>query len=165
MLASNPSDYEAYKMYQIVLDEIRKNNVETNKDTPSGIYTYGVDWSLSYARLLLELSKLTEVNDDEKMKRKTEAQDIIRKVGNENIVNNPRGSFIGRSGAYSRLSNTLGFIETVTLLGGESLREHQTIIDQMTRWVMDQKSKDGSWGSTYDTLSVIKSITATEKLT
>lgn len=165
VLASNPSDYEAYKMYQIVLREIEKNNAETNKDTTTGIYAYGVDWSLSYARLLLELSSLTEVNDAEKMKLKSEAQDIIRKVGNENIVNNPRGSFIGRSGAYSRLSNTLGFIETVTLLGGETLREHQTVIDQMTRWVMDQKSKDGSWGSTYDTVSVIKSITATEKLT
>ena len=53
----------------------------------------------------------------------------------------------------------------MTLIGGKILTEHQDILDQMSRWVMSQKSKDGSWGSTLDTTSVIRAITNIERST
>ena len=92
------------------------------------------------------------------------AKVIVRQIANEAIVTNPRGSFIGRSGAYTRLPNTLAFVEIVNMLGGDILSENQTILDQMNRWIISQKKSDGSWGSTADTLAVIRTITTTERI-
>ena len=53
----------------------------------------------------------------------------------------------------------------MTSLGGNALIEHQTLLDQMTRWIMSEKQSDGSWGSTLDTTTVIRAITTLERST
>ncbi len=154
VLDAVPDDYEAYKMYQILSAEMK--NTDKNPDS-------GTDFSLAHARLLVELSKLTWVRENDRKSLLTKAIEIIKKVGNENIVMNPRWAFIGRSESSSRLSNTLSFVEGVTRIGGDTLIEYQTLLDQMSRWIMSQKARDGSWGSTLDTTSVIRSITEIER--
>lgn len=93
----------------------------------------------------------------------TKAKILVRQVASEAIVTNPRGSFIGRSGASDRLPNTLAYVEIVNMIGDDLLSENQTMLDQMNRWIISQKQRDGSWGSTANTLGVIRTITSTER--
>ncbi len=104
------------------------------------------------------------MSNAEKQSLNEKSRTLVRQVANEDIVTNPRGSFIGRSDAYTRLPNTLAFVEIVNMLGSDILSENQTILDQMNRWIISQKQRDGSWGSTADTLAVIRTITSTERL-
>ena len=65
----------------------------------------------------------------------------------------------------SRLSYTLLFSEIVTHIGGKTLADSRTLLDQMSRWIMAQKKSDGSWGSTLDTSRVIRAMASMERIT
>ena len=56
VLDSNQDDYEAYKMYQILLDDYKKENVGSNLASTDSVYQYGTHWSLSHAQLILRLA-------------------------------------------------------------------------------------------------------------
>jgi hypothetical protein len=53
----------------------------------------------------------------------------------------------------------------ITLLGDKAIKENEAFLDQMGRWIISQKQSDGSWGSTLDTMSVVRSVTAMERAT
>lgn len=50
-------------------------------------------------------------------------------------------------------------------MGPTTMKEYGQITDQMERWIISQKQKDGSFGSTADTSSVVRSLAHTMQAT
>lgn len=152
-------------MFQVLVSDTKNMANGWDLNNTQEIYDRGVDFSLSHAHLLVKLATLTAVTEKDKKSLLNQAKNTVKKISSEGVVINPRGSFIGRTDASSRLTNTLSFVELATLLGGDTLSENRTVLDQMSRWIMSQKKKDGSFGSTLDTMDVIRSITSVERST
>ncbi len=152
-------------MYQVLVQDAKNRNPSIDLRSEEVISIQGVDFSLAHADLLIRLAALTRISGQEKSTLLIQAKSIIKRIVDENVVVNPRGAFIGRSESSSRLSNTLAFIDVIIRIGGPDALQYQTILDQMTRWVMSEKKLDGSWGSTADTTAVVRSITGRERMT
>ena len=145
MLDAISDDYEAYKMYQVLVQDAKNRDPSLDLRSEKTLGTQGVDFSLVQADLLIRLASLTRISAEEKSNLLTQAKSMMKRIADENVVINPRGAFIGRSGTASRLSNTLTFINLIIRIGGSDALQYQTILDHMTRWVMSEKMLDGSW--------------------
>ncbi len=44
------------------------------------------------------------------------------------------------------------------MMGPAILKEYELILEQMQRWMISEKQKDGSFGSTADTSNVVRSL-------
>lgn len=86
------------------------------------------------------------------------ANEQIKSIASNGLVYNPRGAFLGSSGVGSRLEATTRFLETLSIMGPTTLKEYEQITDQMQRWIISEKQKDGSFGSTADTSDVVRSL-------
>ncbi len=142
ILSFSPNDYEVYKMWKLL----------TLKNEDASI-------KLQNALVMSKLAKLKDLADTEKKDLITGAQKKLDEVISEELVFTPRGSFIGRTLTSTRLLNTALFLETVSTLWIDTVKDSETIIDNINRWMIAQK-KDGSFGSTQDTLCVIRAFTA-----
>ena len=60
---------------------------------------------------------------------------------------------------------TTRFVETLSILGPATMKEYAQITDQMERWILSQKQKDGSFGSTADTSEVVRSLAQVMRVT
>ncbi|MDD2908711.1 MAG: MG2 domain-containing protein [Candidatus Gracilibacteria bacterium] len=141
ILTKDPSDYEAYKMYKLI---------DTKNDELS--------FKINELSVISKLLNNKNISDKDKTTLKTEAISLTNKVIGEYIVYNPRGAFLGKDSFNSRILNTSEFIGAVSDIGLDNFKDVGQIIDNMNRWIISQK-KDGSFGSTQETIQVIKNMT------
>jgi hypothetical protein len=76
-LAYNPNDYEAYKMYKLL--DLSKNNNSLN---------------LEKVKLIAKLTRLKDIPKEEKDNLLKEAEKIVNKIISEELVFNPKGSYL-----------------------------------------------------------------------
>ena len=108
--------------------------------------------------MLAKILRITAIGKDEKDGLQKLANEQIKNITSNGLVYNPRGAFLGSSGAGSRLDATTRFIETLSIMGPTTMKEYEQITDQMERWIIGEKEKDGSFGSTADTSNVVRSL-------
>lgn len=151
ILNNASQDYEAYKMYKLLpttaTGEI-DNLAQVNR-----------------TRVLAKLLRINAISQQEKDSLTTLANEQIKNIASNGLAYNPRGAFLGGSGAESRLEATTRFLEALSIMGPSTLKEYGQITDQMERWIISQKQKDGSFGSTADTSNVVRSLTHTMRAT
>ncbi len=141
ILDANTQDYEAYKMYKLLSFKAPDNLATVNQ-----------------SRVLAKLMRINAITKAEKDGLKKTLNDQVKYLASNALVYNPRGAFLGSVGAGSRIEVTTRFIETLALMGPATVKEYGQIIDNMERWIIGEKKKDGSFGSTADTSSVIRSL-------
>jgi hypothetical protein len=141
ILDNSSQDYEAYKMYKLLSFEKTDSLTQVNR-----------------VRVLAKILRITAIGKDEKDGLQKLANEQIKNIASNGLVYNPRGAFLGSSGAGSRLDATTRFIETLSIMGPTTMKEYDQIIDQMERWIIGEKEKDGSFGSTADTSNVVRSL-------
>lgn len=141
ILDNTSQDYEAYKMYKLLTFEKADTLTQVNR-----------------TRVLAKLLRITALTKEEKDALTKLANEEIKNIASNGLVYNPRGAFLGSSLAGSRLDATTRFIETLSIMGPATMKEYEQITDQMERWIISQKQKDGSFGSTADTSGVVRSL-------
>lgn len=141
ILDNSSQDYEAYKMYKLLTFDKADSLTQVNR-----------------TRVLAKLLRITAITKDEKDGLQKLAAEQIKNITSNGLVYNPRGAFLGSSGVGSRLEATTRFLETLSIMGPTTLKEYEQIADQMQRWIISQKQKDGSFGSTADTSDVVRSL-------
>lgn len=141
ILDHTSQDYEAYKMYKLLSFDKADSLTQVNQ-----------------TRVLAKLLRITAISKDEKTSLTALANEQIKNIASNGLVYNPRGAFLGSSGAGSRLDATTRFIETLSIMGPNTMKEYEQITDQMERWIIGEKQKDGSFGSTADTSNVVRSL-------
>lgn len=141
ILDNASQDYEAYKMYKLLSFDRMDSLAQTNR-----------------VRVLAKLLRINAITGAERDALSKFAAEQIDSIVSNGLVYNSRGAFLGSSGAGSRLTVTARFLETLSIMGPATLKEYGQIIDQMERWVISQKQKDGSFGSTADTSGIVRSI-------
>lgn len=135
------TDYEVYKMWKLIDDNSNVNSIR-----------------LSKAKLLAKLLNVKWITTEEKTKLKQQSIDIVNKILTEELVFNPKWSYIGKDDYYSRITNTSKLLEIISILWKENFKDSDQIIENIIRWTISQK-KDWSFWSTQDTISVIRAIT------
>jgi len=148
ILDNNSQDYEAYKMYKLLSFEKMDTLIQVNR-----------------SRVLAKLLRINAITKEEKSGLKKLADEQIKNIASNGLVYNPRGAFLGSSGAGSRLDATTRFIEILSIMGPDTMKEYSQITDQMERWIISEKQKDGSFGSTADTSNVVRSLAHTMRAT
>lgn len=108
--------------------------------------------------MIAKLLRIAAITKDEKDSLQKLANEQIKNIASNGLVYNPRGALLGSAGVGSRLEATTRFLETLAIMGPTTLKEYEQITDQMQRWIISQKQKDGSFGSTADTSDVIRSL-------
>lgn len=141
ILDNNTQDYEAYKMYKLLTFKDGDNLSMVNQ-----------------SRVLAKLMRINAITKTEKDTLKKILDDQVKYLASNALVYNPRGAFLSSIGEGSRTDATTRFIETLALMGPATVKEYSQIIDNMERWIISEKKKDGSFGSTADTSSVIRSL-------
>jgi len=141
IISYTPNDYEAYKMWKL-LDFKNLNNSS----------------QLEKAKLISSLLKLTWLSPQEKEILSSQAQEILTKILNEELVFNPKWAYLWKNDYYSRLENTSLLLEVVSEIWLSKFDNISYIVDNINRWLISQK-EDWSFGSTQDNILVIKSIT------
>lgn len=141
ILDNDSQDYEAYKMYKLLTFK--------NSDNLSMV---------NQARVLAKLMRINTIAKTEKDALKKTLDDQVKHLASNALVYNPRGAFLSSIGEGSRLEVTTRFIETLALMGPTTMKEYEQIMDNMERWIISEKKKDGSFGSTADTSNVIRSL-------
>lgn len=141
ILEFDNSDYEAYKMYKL-LDFTTNNN----------------SLNLEKVKVIAKLIKIKSISSWEIKLLEKESKNIIDKIISEELVFNPKGSYLGKSSYYSRFRNTVSLLEAVSISWLEKFSDIEMILDNMNRWIIWQK-KDWSFGSTQDNISLIKAMT------
>ena len=141
ILDNSSQDYEAYKMYKLLSFDKADSLTQVNR-----------------VRVLAKILRITAIGKDEKDGLQKLANEQIKNITSNGLVYNPRGAFLGSSGAGSRLDATTRFIETLSIMGPTTMKEYEQITDQMERWIIGEKEKDGSFGSTADTSNVVRSL-------
>ncbi len=134
ILDNTPEDYEAYKMYKLLSFDGADSLTQVNR-----------------TRVLAKLLRINAIGKDEKDTLTKLANEQIKAITSNGLVYNSRGAFLGSSGVGSRLTATTRFLETLSIMGPATMKEYEQITDQMQRWIISQKQKDGSFGSTADT--------------
>lgn len=149
VLEYDQNDYDAYKMYQLLSADFEKSPNTT----------------LEHAEVLIKLLKSNSLEGERKTQLETLAKSMLEKIGSDNVVINPRWAFISNSESNTRLSSTLSFIRSIVSLDDKNLHAtYDVLLDQMSRWVLSQRLKDGSWWSTENTVDVIRTFTLFEKM-
>jgi hypothetical protein len=69
----------------------------------------------------------------------------------------PKTAHIGKYTTYGNALDTAYFLEASTY-APELITKNTVIYDALQRWIAEQK-KNGAWGSTQETIEVIKSLT------
>lgn len=110
------------------------------------------------ARVLVKLLRINALTKGEKDSLQKSAEDLVKSIVSDRLAYSPRGAFLGGSGAGSRLEATARFVEALSIMGPSILKEYGQIADQMQRWIIGQKQKDGSFGSTAETATVVRSL-------
>jgi len=141
ILEYNKLDYEAYKMYKL-LDFYKINN----------------SLNLEKVKLIAKLTRLKDIQKEEKDNLLKEAEKIVNKIISEELVFNPKGSYLWKTNYYSRFRNTVSLLEAISIIWLDKFKDIEKIIDNMNRWIISQK-KDWSFGSTADNIALIKAIT------
>ena len=141
ILDNSSQDYEAYKMYKLLSFDKADSLTQVNR-----------------TRVLAKLLRINAITKDEKDSLTKLANEQIKNIASNSLVYNPRGAFLGSSFAGSRLDATTRFIETLSIMGPSTMKEYEQITDQMERWIISEKQKDGSFGSTADTSNVVRSL-------
>ena len=141
ILDNASQDYEAYKMYKLLSFEKADSLTQVNR-----------------VRVLAKLLRMNAITKDERESLTKLASEQLKSIISNGLVYNPRGAFLGSSGAGSRLDATTRFIETLSIMGPTTMKEYEQVTDQMERWIIGEKQKDGSFGSTADTSNVIRSL-------
>jgi hypothetical protein len=81
---------------------------------------------------------------------------LLTEIINEELVMNPRTAYIGKKQGSSNISYTASLIEAMSY--APVFTEKNIVIHEaLQRWLVAQK-KNGSWGSTQDTVHVIKAL-------
>lgn len=141
VLDASPQDYEAYKMYKLLVFKDIDSFTRINK-----------------IRVEAKLMRINALSADEKSSLQKIALGQVQELVSNTLVYNPRGAFLGGSLEGSRLEATTRFLEVLSILGPTTMKEYAQIVDQMQRWIIGQKQKDGSFGSTADSSSVVRSL-------
>lgn len=141
ILDHTSQDYEAYKMYKLLSFDKADSLTQVNR-----------------TRVLAKLLRITAITKDERDTLTKLANEQIKNITSNRLVYNPRGAFLGSSGDGSRLDATTRFIETLSIMGPNTMKEYEQIVNQMERWIISEKQKDGSFGSTADTSNVVRSL-------
>jgi hypothetical protein len=139
LIAFDKNDYEAYKMYKLL-------KFDTNNED-----------RIAELSLLGKLSSVKSLKSLEKQEILTRAKTLVDLILSKEVVVNPRGSFLGKSGGASRLELTSRFVEAVSNLGLSNFGGIDQVIDGMNRWILSEK-KDGYFGSTQDTVIVLQAL-------
>jgi alpha-2-macroglobulin len=142
ILTYKKNDYEAYKMYTLL--DFKNPSVST---------------LLKKVKVIALLKDIPTLVTSQKEKLITEGQALLQTVQNEELVLNPKGAYIGRSTLYSRIQNTALFLENVALFWPKNFADQEVLVDNIQRWIMSQK-RDGSFGSTQDTIATIQAISS-----
>jgi hypothetical protein len=132
----NSKDKEASTMRELI-EPLTQDNINTTD-------------MLSKAILLGKLSA-------QKSDYKKDIAPIIAKVLNEQLVMEPKTAHIGKRTSSSNIPDTASLLEASSYVP-ELSTKYNTIYDALQRRIAEQK-KDGSRGSTQDTINVIKSLT------
>lgn len=148
ILDNSTQDYEAYKMYKLLSFDKIDSLSQVNR-----------------TRVLAKLLRVTAITKDERDVLAKSANEQIKSIVSDGLIYNPRGAFLGSSGVGTRLTATTRFIETLSIMGPTTLGEYGQITDQMERWIISQKQKDGSFGSTADTSNVVRSLAYVMRVT
>ena len=141
ILDYSSQDYEAYKMYKLLSFDKPDNLTQVNR-----------------VRVVAKLLRINSITKEEKSSLTAFANEQIKSIASNGLVYNPRGAFLGSAGEGTRLSATTRFLETLSIMGPATMKEYEQITDQMQRWIISEKKKDGSFGSTADTSEVIRSL-------
>lgn len=141
ILDNSSQDYEAYKMYKLLSFDKADSLTQVNR-----------------TRVLVKLLRINAISKGEKDSLQKLINEQVKSIASNGLVYNPRGAFLGSSGIGSRLTATTRFIETLSIMGPDTMKEYGQIVDQMERWIISQKQKDGSFGSTADTSDVVRSL-------
>lgn len=153
ILDNSSQDYEAYKMYKLL-----SFPATLTRGDAQGAGGFDSLTQVNRTRVLAKLLRITAITKDEKDSLRKLANEQIKSITSNGLVYNPRGAFLGSSGVGSRLEATTRFLETLSIMGPTTLKEYEQIADQMERWIISEKRKDGSFGSTADTSNVIRSF-------
>lgn len=108
--------------------------------------------------LLAKLSTSKAISATDKQTLKARADELMNKILSDEVVVNPRGSFLGKTGNLSRVEATSRFVAATALLGYQAREDVAPIVDNMNRWIVGEK-KNGYFGSTRDTAMVIRGLT------
>lgn len=141
ILDNSSQDYEAYKMYKLLSFEKSDNLTQVNR-----------------TRVIAKLLQINAITKEEKDTLTKLANEQLKSIASNGLAYSPRGAFLGSSGAGSRLDATTRLIETLSIMGPDTMKEYGQITDQMEHWIIGQKQKDGSFGSTADTSNVVRSL-------
>ena len=140
ILSFDDNDYEAYKMYKILNFTNINNAINLEK-----------------VKVIAKLIRLKQLSTLEKYNLKKEAKQIINNIISNELVFNPKWAYLAKNSYYTRLKNTTLFLEAVSEIWLDEFKDIDKIIDNVIRWIIWEK-KNGSFGSTLDNISVIKSI-------
>jgi uncharacterized protein YfaS (alpha-2-macroglobulin family) len=102
----------------------------------------------------LFLGKLSEQKESYKKVLNALLSDIIK----EDLVMNPRTAYIGKKSTERMVGNTAIFIEAMSF-SSEFREKYPAIADALQRRIVSQK-KNGLWGSTQDTVNVIRGVSS-----
>lgn len=109
----------------------------------------------SYARI----GAYSQLKDAEKALVAEESKKLYTNLLSNHAIIQPKTAFFGKTDAGSRSLSTARFIEASVLLGGSAISQgDREILDRMERFLISEKRPDGSFGSTYETSSVIASL-------
>ncbi|MDD3302064.1 MAG: MG2 domain-containing protein [Candidatus Gracilibacteria bacterium] len=136
----NSNDYEVYKMFKLL---------ELNQKDTSTLLKKGL--------VLAKLLEIKTLSTEEKAGLQKTLDNDINSVINNELVYTPKGAYVGRTTAYTRLQNTSMLLKVLSVQGKSEISKFSSIIDNMNRWIMSQKV-NGSFGSTQDNLYVIDAI-------
>lgn len=141
ILEYNSNDYEAYKMWKLI----------SFKDEDIGIKITKI-WTIA------KLLNVNAISENDKKALKDEAIKTTNSIIAEYLVYNPRWAFLGKDNNNSRIINTANFIWVVSDIWLSNFKDIEQIIDNMNRWIISEK-KNWSFGSTQDSITVIKNLT------
>lgn len=139
------NEYTAYKM-RTLLQEKSKKELQNSPDL-----------LLPQSLMLAHLSKNTNLSAGERDTLLSDAKKNIQQVQNDDLVVNPREAYIGKSSSDNRVQQTAQMIQTIFLLDKSYATQQEQTTDLMIKWLLGQK-KQGGFGSTIDTVTVIRSL-------
>lgn len=121
LLTFQKNDYEVYKMYKLL-----------NLKNPS------VSTLLKKVKVIALLQNVTSIVTSQKEALIKDAKETLQQVQNDELVQNPKGAYIGRSENYTRVQNTSYFLEDIALLS-KNISFESTLVDSVQRWLIAQK--------------------------